>query len=103
MLYRLSTHVVVNSTSVRDLLVQRDGLPEDKIRILSNGVDVDRFSTARRDRQALLPAVVGPAKLIAVVAHSYLRGKGHPRLVPAATPISPPFPYTPFPLLVRGP
>jgi glycosyltransferase involved in cell wall biosynthesis len=103
MLYRLSTHVVVNSTSVRDLLVQRDGLPEDKIRILYNGVDVDRFSTARRDRQALLPAVVGPAKLIAVVANMYIRGKGHACLVAAATQICHQFPETVFLLIGDGP
>jgi glycosyltransferase involved in cell wall biosynthesis len=102
-MYRLSTHVVVNSTSVRDLLVQRDGLPEEKIRILYNGVDVDRFGTARRDRQALLPAVESRTKLIAVVANMYVPGKGHAYLIAAAAQICREFPEIIFLLIGDGP
>src|SRR5689334_275733 len=53
-IYRLSTHVIVNSASVRRLLVERDKLPPGKIHVIYNGVDVDRFAGARGDREALL-------------------------------------------------
>src|SRR5438128_225091 len=52
-IYRLSTHVIVNSASVRQLLVERDRLPREKINVIYNGVDVDRFAGARRDRGRL--------------------------------------------------
>lgn len=103
MLYGLSTHVIVNSAAVRDLLVQRDRSPKEKIHILHNGVDVDRFGGARRDRQALLPAVGSGSKLIAVVANMYIAGKGHPCLIAAAAPICRKFPQAIFLLIGDGP
>jgi glycosyltransferase involved in cell wall biosynthesis len=103
MIYRLSTHVIVNSAAVRDLLVRRDRLPKEKIRILHNGVDVERFGGARRDRESLLPGIRSDSKLIAVIANMYIPGKGHACLIAAAARICREFPQTIFLLIGDGP
>ena len=103
LIYRLSTHVLVNAAAVRDLLVQRDGVPEEKIRILYNGVDVARFAGARPDRQLLLPAAGSRSKLIAVVANMYVLRKGHTCLIAAAARICREVPDTIFVLIGDGP
>ena len=101
-IYRLSTHVAVNSRSVRDLLAKRDGLPLGKIRVLHNAVDVDRFATARRDREHLFPGTNAHSKLIAVVANMYSRVKGHTCLISAASSVCRDFPEAIFVLIGDG-
>jgi glycosyltransferase involved in cell wall biosynthesis len=102
MIYRLSTHVIVNSSSVRDLLVQRDGLPPEKIRVLHNAVDVDRFATAQRDREHLFPGTGPRSRLIAVVANMYSRVKGHTYLISAASTVCQDIPEAVFVLIGDG-
>src|SRR5437879_1185104 len=102
MLFRLSTNVVVNSTSVRDVLVKRDGLPPEKIRVIHNGVDLDRFASARRDREGLFPGVGNSSKLIAVVANMHSRVKGHACLIAAACTVCREVPEAIFILIGDG-
>jgi len=102
MLFRLSTNVVVNSTSVRDVLVKRDGLPPGKIRVIHNGVDLDRFASAPRDRERLFPGVGNSSKLIAVAANMYSRVKGHSCLIVAAGTICREVPEAIFILIGDG-
>jgi len=85
--YGLSTHVIVNSASIRDLLVARDGLPSEMIRVIHNGVDVERFILARPDKRRLFPSVESRSKLIAVVANMYSPVKGHDSLIAAASSV----------------
>ena len=102
MIYRLSTNVIVNSSSVRDLLAQKNGLPLEKIRVLHNAVDVDRFATARRDREHLFPGTSTASKLIAVVANMYSPVKGHTCLISAASSVCRDFPEAIFVLIGDG-
>ena len=101
-IYGLSTHVTVNSRAVRDLLAKRDGLPLEKIRVLHNAVDVDRFATARRDREHLFPGTKAHSKLIAVVANMYSSVKGHACLISAASSVCRDFPEAIFVLIGDG-
>jgi len=41
-------HVIVNSRSTRDELLRRYGLPADRVHVIYNGVDVDRYNPDRR-------------------------------------------------------
>lgn len=102
MIYRLSTNVIVNSSSVRDLLAQKNGIPLEKIRVLHNAVDVDRFATARRDRGHLFPGTSTGSKLIAVVANMYSPVKGHTCLISAASSVCRDFPEAIFVLIGDG-
>lgn len=102
LIYRLSTYVIVNSMSVRDLLVKRDGLPPEKIRVLNNGVDVDRFAISHCDREQLFPGVGSRLQLIMVVANMYSRVKGHASLISAASYVCRDFPKAIFVLIGDG-
>ncbi len=101
-IYRLSTHVVVNSSCVRQLLVERDRLPPEKIHVIYNGVDVDRFAGGRRDREGLLGSLGSGSKLIAVVANMYSRVKGHACLIEAARIVCRAVPRAKFVLIGDG-
>jgi len=101
-IYRLSTHVVVNSNSVRETLARTDGLSPQKLRVIYNGVDVDRYANARQDRKGLLPGVGSRPRLIAVVANMYSPVKGHHHLIPAASIVCRALPETIFLLIGDG-
>jgi len=101
-IYRLSTRVTVNSRSVRDLLARRDSLSPEKIQVLNNAVDVDRFATAQGDREHLFPGTGSHSKLIAVVANMYSRVKGHTYLISAASSVCRDIPEAIFVLIGDG-
>ena len=101
-IYRLSTRVTVNSRSVRDLLARRDSLSPEKIQVLNNAVDVDRFATAQGDREHLFPGTGSHSKLIAVVANMYSRVKGHTYLISAASTVCRDIPEAIFVLIGDG-
>jgi glycosyltransferase involved in cell wall biosynthesis len=102
-IYRLSTHVVVNSEPVRDLLLTRYGLHPEKVRVIRNAVDSRRFVVIRRDKKELLPGIDEGVKLIAVVANMYSPVKGHHRLVDAARTVCRLHPDATFLLIGDGP
>jgi L-malate glycosyltransferase len=101
-IYRMSTRVTVNSRSVRDLLARRDSLSPEKIQVLNNAVDVDRFATAQGDREHLFPGTGSHSKLIAVVANMYSRVKGHTYLISAASTVCRDIPEAIFVLIGDG-
>ncbi len=84
MVYSLSTFIVVNSQAVKTLLMERHGLRADKIHVIHNGVDVDRFASAREERERLLPGVANDRQLVVVLANMYSPTKGHAHLISAA-------------------
>jgi glycosyltransferase involved in cell wall biosynthesis len=102
-IYSLSTHVVVNSEPVRNLLLTRDDLQPEKVRVIRNAVDIQRFVVASRVGEELLPGVGDGAKLIAVVANMYSPVKGHHRLIEAARAVCRLHPEATFLLIGDGP
>jgi len=83
-IYELSTHVIVNSKSICDLLVTRDGVPEQKIHVIHNAIDTCCFSEAFPVQDATLSSVSRDSTLVAVVANMYSPVKGHATLIAAA-------------------
>src|SRR5437763_5253166 len=102
MIYRWSTCVVVNSVTIRDLLINRHGLRADKMRVIYNGIDADRFCEAQPDETELLAERRNGSKLIAIVANMHCRIKGHACLVSAAQTICRAFPQAKFVLIGEG-
>src|SRR5438034_10575494 len=47
---RFSTRVLVNSEAVRQELITRDGFAPERIVVVHNGIDTERFAAARADR-----------------------------------------------------
>lgn len=102
LMYSLSTHVIVNSTSIRDLLIGRDGVQRKKIHVIYNGVDIDQFIGVHQDKETLLPGVRERSKLVAVVANMDSTVKGHASLIAAAGSVCRHFPDVIFVLIGEG-
>jgi glycosyltransferase involved in cell wall biosynthesis len=97
-----SSYVIANSQAVRDFLVEKDGFDSKLIRVIRNGVDLERFTNVRSDRQKLFPNLGAESQLIAVVANMNVETKGHTDLIRAATEVSREFPYAKFLLVGDG-
>jgi glycosyltransferase involved in cell wall biosynthesis len=96
----LSNMVLANATSVRDAMVDEDGFSQGKLRVIRNGVDVDKFQLpSERDR--LFPDLEG-GKLIVLVGNMHSDVKGHPWLIAAAPAVLREFPSTKFALVGDG-
>lgn len=85
--FRLANSVVVNSAAVRDhLLTQR--INSEKIHIICNGIDVDRFNIADKDPTAIRKKLGVPAdekiRFITMVANLRHDVKNVPMLIRAA-------------------
>lgn len=101
-IYKLSTHVIVNSKSIRDLLVDRDRVRREKIKVIYNGIDTDRFSEAISNQNANLSSIRRDSVLVAVVANMYSPLKGHSCLIAAAKDLCRDFPQVRFVLIGDG-
>lgn len=97
----LSDVVLANAGPIRDALIRDDHFAPEKVRVIPNGVDVEKFYRAMRDRERLFPGI-GPGKLIVLVGNMHSDVKGHPWLIEAATKIAPEFPHTRFLLVGSG-
>jgi glycosyltransferase involved in cell wall biosynthesis len=83
---RLSTCVIVNSEAIRSQLVREDGFDFEKIRVVYNGIDVERYATVHRDqaRRAIAHSIAPNDRLIVMVANMHSDAKGHSDLMGAA-------------------
>ena len=83
-----SNCVIANSQAVHDFLVEKDGFDPKRIRVIRNGVDLERFTSACADRRGLFPHLPEQSQLIAVVANMNVETKGHADLIRAAAEVS---------------
>jgi glycosyltransferase involved in cell wall biosynthesis len=97
---RLSTAIVVNSKLVLEDVLRNDGLPSGKVRVVYNGIDVDRFRV-QANREHLFPGI-GGAKLAVLVGNMHSDVKGHPWLIRAAREVLRRFPKVKFVLVGEG-
>jgi glycosyltransferase involved in cell wall biosynthesis len=102
-LYTLSTRVLVNSQAVRQQLVTRDQVAPEKVRVVYNAVDVERFTGLWRRKNTLLPMVAERSRVVAVLANMYSRVKGHDCLISAARIVCQSEPDVVFLLIGDGP
>ena len=97
----LSGAVLANATPIRDALIAEDGFEPDKVRVIHNGVDIEKFQISRDSRDHLFPGV-GDGKLIVLVGNMHTDVKGHPWLIASAPAVIREFPYTRFVLVGDG-
>jgi L-malate glycosyltransferase len=100
-LQALSSAVLVNSGQIREQLVREDGFPPEFIRVVHNGIDLDRFSTIAPDRQRFFPGLE-TSTLIVATGNMHSNVKGHPTLIEAARHICSKFPRVRFVLIGDG-
>jgi glycosyltransferase involved in cell wall biosynthesis len=97
----LSGAVVANATPIRDALISEDGFAPEKLRVIHNGVDVDKFHADRYGRDRIFPGM-GDDKLIVLVGNMHSDVKGHPWLIASAPAVIREFPSTRFVLVGDG-
>jgi glycosyltransferase involved in cell wall biosynthesis len=98
-----SKYVIATSQAVCDFLVEKDGFNPDMIRVIRNGVDLNRFANIRADRPGLFPQFDARIRLIAVVANMNVETKGHADLIRAAAEVFREFSEVKFLLVGDGP
>lgn len=100
-LQNFSTVVLTNANGVRDAVLAENHFAASKLRVIYNGVDLDRFKQSSRDRAWLAPG--GPqGKWIVLVGNMHSDVKGHPTLIAAAEAVTREFPGTRFVLVGDG-
>lgn len=97
----LSSVVLANATPIRDALIAEDGFAPEKLRVIHNGVDTEKFQRGRRDRERLFPSAQHQ-KLVVLVGNMLSDVKGHPWLIAAAPIVLREFPNTQFVLAGDG-
>lgn len=100
-LQSLSTAVLVNSGQISEQLVHQDGFRPELIRVVHNGIDLDRFSRLVPERRRLFPGLEN-CTLIVCTGNMHSDVKGHPTLIAAARPICARFPQLRFVLIGDG-
>jgi L-malate glycosyltransferase len=91
----LSNVVLANATPIRDALIAEDGFEPEKLRVIHNGVDTEKFQHGKRDRERLFPDAHNQ-KLVVLVGNMHSDVKGHPWLIAAAPTVLREFPSTRF-------
>ena len=96
-----SSAVVTNARMIREGLVSQEGLAADKVRVIYNGVDLERFVTSPSMRARIFSGMER-AKLIVLVGNMHTDVKGQPTLIAAASEIVSRFPQARFVLVGDG-
>jgi glycosyltransferase involved in cell wall biosynthesis len=91
-LHRRMTLIVANSDAIRrDLLAE--GVPDDRIRLIHNGVDTEAFRPDRARGTAWRATMgIGPDQLVLVIVANLIPYKGHADLIDALEQIAPSLP-----------
>ena len=97
---RRSSLLLTNAKAIRDGLIEQDHLPPEKVCVVYNGVDLDRFAVTA-NRSQLFPASEGN-KLIVLVGNMVTDVKGHEVLLSAAPEVLKAHPRTQFVLVGEG-
>jgi L-malate glycosyltransferase len=100
-LQNLSTAVLTNANAVRDAVVAENHIAAGKIRVIYNGVDLERFGAKTRDRSWLAPNAE-QEKWVVLVGNMHSDVKGHPCLIAAAEVVAREFPNARFVLAGDG-
>lgn len=98
----LSTWVLVNSEAVRQDLIARDGFDPERIVVIYNGIDSEKFTRPKANRRQVLPGVSRDSKTIVMVANMHAGAKGHGDLIEAARTVKEKFPESRFLLAGDG-
>jgi glycosyltransferase involved in cell wall biosynthesis len=93
--------VLTNATPIRDALIADDGFAPEKLRVIHNGVDIEKFQTIGNRRDHLFPGI-GEGKIVVLVGNMHTDVKGHPWLIAAAPEVIREFPSTRFVLAGDG-
>src|ERR1700757_4856769 len=99
-LQKLSTAVLTNADAVREAVLAEDHFAPEKVRVIHNGVDLERFSQKSSERAWLLPDAdqenTHQERWIVLVGNMHGDVKGHAVLIAAAETVVLEFPNVRF-------
>lgn len=96
-LQKLSTAVLTNAAAVREAVLSENHFAPEKVRVIYNGVDLERFCPPSQDRSWLVPgANADQEKWIVLVGNMHGEVKGHLVLIAAAETVVREFPNVRF-------
>ena len=101
-LQNLSTAVLTNANAVREAVLAENHFVPEKVRVIYNGVDMQRFSQTSQDRDWLMPGAQEKEKWVVLVGNMHGDVKGHSWLIDSAGAITREFPDTRFVLVGDG-
>jgi glycosyltransferase involved in cell wall biosynthesis len=91
----LSHLVLTNASAIRDSLIAEEGFNPTKVRVIHNGIDIQRFGRQGADRKQLFPDESG-GKLVVLVGNMHSDVKGHDCLIESARFVVQEFPAARF-------
>lgn len=100
-LQRLSTAVLTNANAVREAVLSENHFAPERVRVIHNGIDLERFSETSKDRNWLVPAA-NQERWIVLVGNMHGEVKGHAVLIDAAAAVIREFPNVRFLLVGDG-
>jgi glycosyltransferase involved in cell wall biosynthesis len=92
---RGSSAVLTNAQAIRTGLIKDEGFAPRRVKVVYNGVDVERFAAAKPDRERLFPGTAGQ-KLVVLVGNMHSEVKGQLTVIAAAFKVFEHFPQTRF-------
>ena len=103
--FKQANAIVANSEAVKNYLVA-EGVSKDKIKVVYNGLDLERLTPRLTDRRAICEEMGLPAdenvKFITMVANLRHEVKNQPMFLRAAAKVAPKFPNAHFVLAGEG-
>lgn len=87
-IHSMASGVIVNSEAIRELLVAEFHVERERVHLLHNGVDSERFGNLRVNRRDILPSVPPNGKWILHIANMVSEVKGHAVLIDAARTVA---------------
>lgn len=100
-LQKLSTAILTNANAVREAVLAEDHFAPAKVRVIHNGVDLERFSQRSKDRAWLVPNADRESWIV-LVGNMHDHIKGHAVLIAAAETVVREFPQVRFLLVGDG-
>ena len=94
-LWPLARHIVCNSAALKRVLTRRCGVPESRLSVIPNGVDVDYFQPA--------PEGAGPYPAVVLCVARMVPDKDHETLIRAFAEVVADFPQAQLWLVGEGP
>jgi glycosyltransferase involved in cell wall biosynthesis len=99
---RLTDVIVANSCAVRDDTVAQERVPPEKVKVIYNGIEADRYQVPPDDRLRQSLAIAGKSPVVAVVAN-LIHYKGHHFFIDAWATVTRTYPNAVALLIGDGP
>jgi glycosyltransferase involved in cell wall biosynthesis len=93
---KYTDHVLVNSKAVEEDVLQREKIDKNKISLIYNGVDIDRFHNQQERESIRNELGISDDSIVVGVVANLIHYKGHKELIESARIVKPEVPHSKF-------